>query len=319
MLVCTLDRDKIESLNTIIKERNNLSPLNRFTSKGFSEDDINILNRMGMINSEGNLIETIQPTIKILSNPHAVLKLIFTGGVGTYEHNINYDDTFQKHVSFTVTPNNFAIDDESNPRSVVQTVQDFVGKSNLKSINISKKFSATEALVIASILDIERRASLRAFVDEMPMSHNSYNANMVWRIINSTSTSIQWFVSIMNDVIGDHVTLTLQQVQEALEQLRARGIVEQKGGAYQLCGELALLSDRMVIIDNILSVQISKQDDKDGIVSAGFTCIQSGVHDLLFLDYNGKEIVFKTITSSRLLDYLEQLLNCEAYFSKLQV
>jgi hypothetical protein len=73
----------------------------------------------------------------------------------------------------------------------------------------------------------------------------------------------------------------------------------------------------MVIIDNILSVEISKQDGRNGIISAGFTCIQSGVHDLLFLDYNGKDLIFKTITSARLLDYMEQFLNCESYFSKM--
>jgi hypothetical protein len=319
MIICTLDRDKMESLNMVIKEKNNLSPLNRFTEKSVSEEDINVLNRMGMLNNEGNLLDTIKPTIHILSNPQAVIKLVFTGGAGIYEHNISFDETLKKYVSFTVTPSDYSIDDEMTPKSMISIVQDFVGRSSLKSINLLKKFSKTEALVIASILDIERRSSLRAFIDEIPMSRNSYNANMIWRIINSTSTSIQWFVSVIYGVIGEHITLSLQQVQSTLEQLKAKGVIEQNGGQFQLCGELTFLPERMVIVDNVLSVQISREDENNGIISTGFTCVQSGVHDLLFLDYDGKDIIFETITSVRLLDYLEQLLNCETYFSKLQL
>lgn len=319
MLKCTLDREIFESLNTVIKEKNNLSPLSRYTAKAFSEEDINVLNRMGMINAEGTLLDTIQPTIHILSNPYAVVKLTFTGGVGTYEHNVNYDSTFKNHVSFTVTPNNFSIDDETDPQTIVKLLQDFVGKSNLKSINFSQKFSTPEAFVIAAILDMERRSSLRAFIDEIPMNRNSYSVSMIWRIINSTSPSIQWFVSVINDVIGEHVTLSLQQVQNAIDQLKNKGVILQKGNQVQLTGELLQLSDRMIIIDNALSIQVSRMDDLIGTVSSGFTCIQSGVHDLLFLDYNGKDILFETITSARLLDYLEQFFDCESYFSRLQV
>ena len=319
MLKCTLDREKFESLNTVIKEKNNLSPLGKYKEKAFSEDDIDVLNRMGMVNSDGTLLKTIQPAINILSNPYAVVKLAFTGGVGIYEHNMNYDSTFQNHVSFTVTPNNFSIDDETNTQSILQILQDFVGKSNLKSINFSGKFSTPEAYVIAAILDMERRSNLRAFVDEMPLNRNSYNASMIWRIINSTCSSIQWFVSLINDVVGEHVTLSLQQVQNAIEQLKNKEVILQKGAQFQLEGELSHLSDRMVIIDNTLSIQISRQNEFKEIVCSGFTCVQSGVHDLLYLDYNGKDIVFETITSARLLEYLDQFLNCEEYFSKLTI
>jgi hypothetical protein len=97
-----------------------------------------------------------------------------------------------------------------------------------------------------------------------------------------------------------------------LEQLTEKGLVTKHGGQYQLSSELSLVSNRMIIIDNVLSVQTSKQEASGEILSYGFTCIQSGVHDLLFLDYNGKVIIFETISSVRLIDYLERFLNCES-------
>lgn len=314
MLSCTLDREKVEYLNSIIKDKNNLSSLNRYSTRNFSVDTMNGLDETGLIDSDGNLTETAKPAIDILSKPYAVARLTFTGGVGTYENIINYDRAFQNHVSFTITPNSISIDDQSSPQSVIKILENFVGKSDLKSINFSNKLSVAEALVVAAMLDMERKSSLRAFVDEIHFTNNSYNSNMIWRIINSTSSSIQWFVFIINEVIGEHIPLSQQQVQEAIELLTQKGLVTKHGGQYQLSGELSLLSNRMIIIDNILSVQTSKQDDTGEILSYGFTCIQSGVHDLLFLDYNGKEIMFETISSVRLIEYLKRFLNCESYF-----
>jgi hypothetical protein len=318
MLKCTVDREKIEYLNTIIRDRNNLSLLNRFAAKDLTKDGMNELEGMGVVDSHGNVLESAKNAINILANPYALVKLVFSGGVGSYEHSINYDPSLKNHVSFTMTPNSISIDDETNPKSIIKILEDFIGRSDLKSINITQKFNVAEALVVASMLDMERKTSLRAFVDEIPFTRNSYNTNMIWRIINSTSTSIQWFVFVINEVVGEHVPLSQQQVQGAIDQLVTKGLVTHHAGQYQLSSDFSLLANRMIIIDNILSVQTSKQDDSSGVLNTGFTCIQSGVHDLLFLDYNGKEIMFETISSVRLLDYVERFLNCETYFAQMQ-
>ncbi len=314
MLTCTLDQRNMESLNVIVKDKNKLSLLNRFEAKDFTDDDIKGLSKLGIVDNNGAPLDQVRPTLSILSNPYAVVKFTFTGGAGIFEHNINYDHTFLNHVTLTVTPSDFSIDDEVNPQGILPILQDFIGKSNLKSINISGRYTVTEALVIAAILDIERRSYLRAFMDEVPAGRNNYNANLIWRIINSTSNSIQWFVSVLNDVIGDHVALAPSQVQEGINGLISKGVMTQNSGQYNLTGELATLSSRMLIIDNILTTHILRLDDKKDILSTGFTCIQSGVHDLLFLDYDGNEVIFETLSSVGLLEYLEQFFNCKAYF-----
>ncbi len=315
MLTCTLNRENMESLSAVMREKNELSLFNRFASKECSEDEKLKLNQIGFVDEEGNLLDKVRPTINILSNPYAVIKMCFTGGASVFEHSINYDNTFNNHVSLTVTPQDFCIDDASNPISIIKILKDFVGVSNLKSINISGKFNIYEAFVIASVLDIERRSALRAFIDEMPVTHTSYNVNMIWRITNSTSSSIQWFVSIINDIVGSRETLSLQQIQTGVDGLVEKGILVKIGEQYQLTGEIAKLSGRMIIIDNILSSHISKFDNENNIVCTGFTCIQSGVHDLLFVDYDGKDIVLETITSVGLLDGLEQFLKGRTFFS----
>ena len=317
MLNCVVNRELVEYLNSITEEKNNLSLLNGFSSKSITNDCMNDLEKAGLIDSKGNILESVQKAMDVLSNPYATVKLVFTGGAGKYEHNISYDQFFEDQISFTETPNNISIEDETNPQSIINVVEDFVGKSNLKSINFSQKFSVAESMVIAAMLDMERKSYLKAFADEIPYNHNFYNTNMIWRIINSTSSSIQWFVYIMEVVVGTHEPLTKNQVQDALDQLLAKGLITNQGGVYQLSSELLLLSNRMIIIDNILAVQAAKKEENVGTLSTGFTCIQSGVHDLLFLDYNDEEITFETISSVRLIEYLGRFFDCKAYFSQM--
>ena len=315
MLTCTLTKKNMESLSAVVKEKNQLSPLNRFIPEEGSSEDKMVLTQIGFIDEEGELTSIADPVVKLLSKPYAVIKMSFTGGANVFEHSINYDSSFNNHVTLTATQQDFCIDDVAKPNSILKILKDFIGVSNLKSINISGRYSIYEAMVIAAVLDIERRAELRSFIDELPITQASCTVNMIWRITNSTSPSIQWFVSILNDITGSNETMTLQQVQQGIEGLLEKGVLVKNGETYQSTGEMAKLSGRMIIIDNILSSNISLLGNEDSIISTGFTCIQSGVHDLLFIDYDGTEIAFETITSVSLLDCIEQFLNGKAIFS----
>ena len=314
MITCTISKKNMESLSLALGEKNKLSLLSSDVNRELSKDDQIALDQMGVTDIEGNINPLIQPTMNILSQPYAVVKMYFTGGSSIFEHNINYDENFDKYVSVTVTPKHICIDDVSQPISIISVLKNFIGISNIKSIEISGKYNEYEARVLASVLDIERRAYLRAFVDEISITSTTFNSNMIWRITNSTSSSIQWLVSIIGDIIGSHESLSLQQVQMGIDGLVEKGVLEKDGDQYRCIGQMSKLSGRMIIIDNILSTRISKINSDNNIVSSGFTCVQSGVHDLLFLDYDGKEVSFEMITSSALLDCMEKFIRGNTIF-----
>lgn len=317
MLKFNIDLEKLEALNGIVGPKNEISSLNYIDTKELSDGIKEEFSSMGILDSDWSLQSEIQPAIDILTNPNGVIKFIFTGGVGNYEQSLSYDETFKNYVSLTLTPDAAIIDDEVSTEGIARVFENFVGKSDLKSLSISYNFGLAEALVVASMLDMERKSTLRAFVDEVVYSHNSYNVNVIWRIVNSTTSSIQWFVYLVNEVVGKHEPLTQNQVLDALNQLLEKGIVTKSGEQYLLSDEFSLLSNRMVIVDNVLSMQSYKiQDSK--VLNSGFTCVQAGVHDMLLLDYDGNELHFETICSTRLIDYLKGILDSEAYFQNMK-
>lgn len=310
-----LNSEQLEGLNYLIDEnigeKNELSVLNNYGSKELAEEDKDFFQENNIINSEGNI--TDKELFDVLTKPSALAKFMLTGGTNKFEYTVSYDKTKQNNIAFTKTPEYYMIDNETKRQDITNMVGNFVGKTKLKSIAIKQKFSAEEAIVIAAMIDLERRTILRAFVDELPYTNNKYGVNMTWRMVHGSSKSIQWLVYCISEVIGEDISLKQDQVKEVLDNLKDKGVVSEQYGQYQLSDELSQLASRMIIINNIMTLETIRNNSEEELVSAGFTCIQSGVHDILLLDYDGSEVLFETVSSEILLEYIDKFLKLDNF------
>lgn len=312
----TVNKTLFEGLAQFFKDKNSISPFALMPDKTLSFDETDYLKETGILSGDGSINRSYHDMLSVLAAPAAAVNLLLTGGAGLYKHSIYYDATYGKCVYATYMGEDVVITDEEKPESLMDTIAKFIGKSNLKSIDFNHDFDIEEALVIAAIIDLERKLCLRSLIDEIPYDQNLYGYNKIWRTINSTSSSIQWFVHIINEVIGEYTNLSYKQVQDALERLVPRGLLSQKNGLYQLSDELVFLANRMLINDNVISVSALKQWESE-VVSSGFTSVQAGVHDILYLDFNGETIKFKTVSSDELLENIDFFINNKEYFSRL--
>lgn len=301
-----LNSNQLEGLNKILDSKNDISILNNYGETDLSDKDESYLIKKGILNEEASLGEN--EIFDILANPSTITKFMITGGANKYEHIISYDESEEKQVAFSTSPEYFIIDDNVDNKTTINTIVDFLGSSSLKSLNINIKLSAKEAIVLGGMLDLERRSLLRAFVDELPYTNNKYGVNMIWRMIHEYKESIQWLVYNLSEVIGQEISLELDQVKEILDELAKKGLLTEEYGQYQLNEDYSKLANRMIILDNIMTFEmISNSLQK----SVGFVCIQSGVHDILIIDYDGNDLLLETVSSQRLLEYIERLLKGE--------
>ncbi|HOB19912.1 MAG TPA: hypothetical protein PK830_01840 [Candidatus Atribacteria bacterium] len=312
----TVNKTLFEGLAQYFDEKNSISPFALQPDKNLSSEEIDYLKETGILGNDGSIVRSLHDMLTVVAKPAAAVNLLLTGGAGLYKHSLYYDATYTKCIYATYMTDDIVVTDEESPDSLMDTIAKFIGKSNLKSLDFNHDFDIEEALVIAAIIDLERKLCLRALIDEIPYDQNLYGYNKIWRTINSTSSSIQWFVHIINQVIGEYTNLSYKQVQDALERLVPLGLLSQKNGLYQLSDELVFLANRMLINDNIVSVSALKQWG-NGIISSGFTSVQAGIHDILYLDYNGDTIKFKTMSSDELLESIDFFINNKEYFSKL--
>ncbi|HZK34263.1 MAG TPA: hypothetical protein VFD33_03000 [Bacillota bacterium] len=312
----TINKHLLQGLSQYAEQKNQISPFATIEGKDLSTDEKNLLKGMDILNDSDLPTQSFNNLMSLLTEPTAVVKLQFTGGVGLYQHNIYHNETFDKSASITLMSDEAILTDEVDPTNILDTLAQFIGKSDLKSLEFDCEFDIEEALVIAAIIDLERKLCLRSLIDEIPYDQNLYGYNKIWRSINSTGSSIQWFVHIVNEVIGEYTTLNYRQVQDALERLVPKGLLKQKNGLYQLTDDLVFLANRMIINDNIISVSAMKQVGQD-VVATGFSSIQAGIHDIIYLDYNGDDIRFRTLSSEELINNIEFFINNKDYFDRL--
>ena len=120
----------------------------------------------------------------------------------------------------------------------------------------------------------------------------------------------------MSQVVGEHITLRPEQVKSVLEGLKEKELISEQDEQYQLSKDLYQLANRMIIIDNVINVEAVGKNKQEEIINTGFTCMQSGIHDLLFIDYDGSEILLETISSELLLEYIGRFLKLEVFNSE---
>ncbi len=312
MLKYVFDEGQLKGFNKIIGEKNDISILNYFETKELTDEDKDFFTQQGIIDTEGNIKEDKKRQLDVLANPEALVTFMFTGGAAKYEHTISRDAS-KKDISFTATPEYFTIDNVTEGQELIDLIVDFVGKSSLKSVSLHQRVSVEEAFVLAAMLDMERRSILRAFVDELPYSRSRYGFNMIWRMVHSSNASIQWFVYCMSEVVGEHITLRQEQVKNVLEELKKKELISEENGQYQLSRDLCQLANRMIIIDNVINVEAVGKNMANEVINTGFTCMQSGIHDLLLIDYDGSEVLLETISSNVLLEYIERFLKFEVF------
>lgn len=317
MLKYNIDFESMSSLKGLLGSNNEISVLKDIPLKETLDSDKEELISKGILNADGSLKNELQDKLDILANPYGVVKCIFSGGDNIYEHSISYDATYQQYIQFSKNQEVVIIDGETSSDSIVNLAKDFIGTSSIKGLDINYKLDVAEALVVSSMIDMERKALLRAFVDEIAYNKNSYNVNVIWRIVNSTNPSIQWFVHLINQIVGNQEPLTQNQVRGAINSLLGKGIILNQRDQHLLSDDVSLLSNRMAIVDNVMSVQTYKMDN-EGVVNSGFTCVQAGIHDMIMFDYDGEKIHIETITAARLIEYLEMILDSKTYFNNMK-
>src|SRR5690554_4630849 len=108
----TLNKHLLEGLSKFADKKNEISPFSSLLERELKADEIKHLTNMGVLNEEGLVSQDFSTIMTCISQPHAVVKLQFTGGVGLYQHNIYYNQTYDNSVSITLLSDEAILTDE---------------------------------------------------------------------------------------------------------------------------------------------------------------------------------------------------------------
>ena len=97
--------------------------------------------------------------------------------------------------------------------------------------------------------------------------------------------------------------------------LAAKGLIIATGREYSLSDQAVILARNHLMPSMYLTLTSGKGQSSGKTNIAGFSCIISGIHDLLYIDYNADDIELEAVSSATIHEYVKTFLTDRSVLS----
>jgi hypothetical protein len=256
----------------------------------------------GVVDASGQPVPDIRPALDILGNADAFTRMYITGALNAYEY-IAYFTADGRTASLINIKGDVQINCPSIADLFVSMASQALGSSIYRNATVEASLTPDEALVFFAMIDLQRRAFLQSLAQSQECTPISLESSSVEAVLSDPNKSNQWLNNVVSELVAEK-NAPAPQVPTALVSLADKGLVLTTGSTYRLSDDAAVLARRMLVIDTNVILTSGKMTP-DGIVSiAGFTCLQAGVHDLLYFDTSAGTVDIQAVSSAAVLEFI---------------
>jgi len=271
---------------------------------------------LGICDAQGNLAEDKKGAISTLAQADAFTRIYLTTPQNVTEY-ITYfapDGT----VAGVTNDNGMQLITYPAPTdAMLERVRQTIGFSIYRNGSFEAHLTRAETLVLSAMIDLQRKEMLRKFSDGVSASRIVHTPQSITAMLEIPSGNIQWFSSAFTDLFSrDHVPEP-DAIWSILAALSAKGLAIRENNGYSLSDDAILLSRGHLLPSMYLAMTSGKATSSGTTNTAGFSCIISGIHDLLYIDYNGDDVELRSVASSEIHDYVSVFLKDAAVIAKL--
>jgi hypothetical protein len=271
----------------------------------------------GVCDAGGKAVPGIQPALDVLGNAQAFTRMYITGGPNAYEY-IVYFTADGRTASLINIKGDVQINCPSIADLFIEMASQALGSTLFRNAAIKASLTPEEALVFSGLVDLQRKEILRALAGSADIPPMSIDPPSLDTFLAAREGNYQWLNNVIRELAYDK-NAPSPQVQAVLASLADKGLVVKTGPAYRLSDDAAYLARRLLVIDTSL-VLTTGQLAPDGTVGlAGFTCLQAGVHDLLYIDATGGTVEIQAVSSAAVLDYVRAFMTDPEALKKLVI
>ena len=187
---------------------------------------------------------------------------------------------------------------------VVAALAAQLGVSAAAMGDFAVELSAAEALVLAAVIDNQRRHVLQELAASRIPERAFVDAGATRAALSAGTGSAQWLAPIVAGMAGEEEAPAMEAV---LDSLRQTGLLQVSGGGYLPSEAVWNVARRMPLIDRVCAVSAGREAD-GAVVVTGFTGVVSGIFHLLHLESADGRIRFRTPSPREVLAEVEYLL-----------
>ncbi len=201
--------------------------------------------------------------------------------------------------------------------AMLELIRQTIGFSLYRSSSFSAQMNRAETLVLAAMIDLERKEMLRKFADSKVAERIAVSATEVLEMLRVQPGNIQWFSSAFVDLFSPERIPKSGDMAGIFQSLCTKGLITGPGKTFSLSDEGLLLARHHLMPSMYLTLTSGKGQPSGKTNVAGFSCIISGIHDLLYIDYHDDEIELQAVASAEIHEYLSAFLTNPAVLSGL--
>lgn len=301
----TLSPNALKSLGELVAvPKNALSPFE--ASRTFEQVQLAALQKNTILGSDGRPTPEVRTTLEVLAAPTAYTQLRLFANPEFHEHICfcNADGTHR--ILLTTAGAEVLVSDPAPLDDLIAWMQDYVGTSTLRALTFSAELDPNQGLVLAALIDLHRRAGLRALADQTEFTPPAFNLPAINDAIARTKEDTQWLVGVMK-MIASPLQQKVPDLGATLDRLVAARHINRDGTRYQLGDAAALLAERLVVIDLVLLLSAGQLVADDAITTTQLLCLQAGAHDILTIETYDATVHFECLSAAAIMAFVRHL------------
>lgn len=300
----TLSPDALKSLGGFVAApKNVLSPFE--ASRALNQAQIAALQKDNILDAAGQPKPEVRATLEALAAPTAYTQLRLFATPQFHEHICFCNADGTRRILLTTTGTDVLVSDPAPVDELIASMQEYIGTSTLRAPNFAAELDFDQALALAAMIDLHRRAGLRALADQIEFTPPAFDVRAITDEIGHATEDIQWLVGIMKMIASP--SPRTPDFNAALDRLVTTGHINRAGTRYQLGDAAALLAGRLLVIDLVLLLGAGQLVADDSITRMHLLCLQAGVHDILTIETYDATVRFECLSAAAVMVYVKHL------------
>ena len=304
----TVKPELLGTLGTLSgKNPSRVSPFNYGKESADRKGDIAQLAALEICDAEGKILPDKKAAIDTLATADAFTRIYLT----TPQRVIEYIAYFAPDGATAGITNDNGMQLISYPATndaMIEMVRQTIGFSVYRNGSFDARLTRAEALVLTAMIDLQRKEMLRKFADSKTAERLVLTQKEIAGMLSIPPGNFQWLSSAFVDLFSPGQIPKQEEMKSVLAALVAKGHAVQAGKGHSLSDECLLLARGHLLPSMYLTLTAGKDTTSGTANGAGFTCIISGIHDLLYIDYQADDVELQAVASRQIHDYLTAFL-----------
>ncbi|MFC1925636.1 zinc ribbon domain-containing protein [Chloroflexota bacterium] len=298
----TVDPGLLGAIGSLVPgTKSAISPYGYSQQRALTAVEKRSLHEAGLLDADGNISGTMRRTMEALAETDTFTRIRVVAKGELFEYMTYFPRDNGAAVSITTIRDGILVRHPAPSDEVITGLSQHIGGSIYTSSNFTADVNIEEALTLAAMIDLHRRAVLRAFVDSKTFQHDTYDAHAINEAISNSNDDIDWLIAVVRSISASDLTLSEADIEAALAKLAEADHLDRQGNQYKLSEAALTLANQFRAVENVITVDAVSQAQDGTVIRTSFTCLQSGLHDLLQLEYSNGIVRFACLSSAALL------------------